>query len=62
MSDEGRTEPYALDGAEIETRHDEYVEKLKNAVKVLKERGSGSAQMRPMDSDNPIDSPDRWDI
>jgi len=55
---------YSLRGGEIETRHDEYILKLKQAVKILKDRergGSGEA-MRPMDSDNPLDSPDRWDI
>jgi len=55
---------YPLHGGEIEARYDEYILKLKQAIKLLKGRmrdDSGPAR-RPMDSDNPLDSPDRWDI
>jgi hypothetical protein len=46
---------------EIETMYDEHIMKLKQAVKLLKMR-AGSGQMRPMDQDNPIDSPSGYDI
>jgi hypothetical protein len=55
---------YSLREGEIEKRYDQYVLKLKQAIKILKSRGPGGSgeAMRPMDSDNPLDSPDRWDI
>jgi len=55
---------YALRGDEIETMYDDYIMKLKRAVKLLKEQTqSGSPnRMRRMDSDNPLENPEKWDI
>lgn len=52
---------YSLHGDEIETRYDDYILKLKQAVKILK-TSTASNQMRPMDHDNPIDAPGGYDI